>query len=44
MIEFIITLTITILFVAVMSVGLLMHKPLKGSCGGINCRCKNESE
>ena len=44
MVEFIITLTITILFVAVMSIGLLMHKPLKGSCGGQDCRCKNESE
>ncbi len=40
MIEFVITLTITLLFVSVMSIGLLMHKPLKGSCGGTNCGCK----
>jgi hypothetical protein len=27
-----------------MSLGLLMNKPLKGSCGGMNCRCKNGTE
>ncbi len=42
MIEFVITLVMIVLFVSVMSVGLLMHKPLKGSCGGINCRCKTD--
>ena len=41
MIEFAITLTIILLFVSVMSIGLLMNRPLKGSCGGVNCECKN---
>tara|TARA_B100000941_G_C28142429_1_gene368435 strand:- start:46 stop:171 length:126 start_codon:yes stop_codon:yes gene_type:complete len=40
MIEFAITLTMILLFVSVMSIGLLMNKPLKGSCGGVNCECK----
>ena len=44
MVEFAITLTIIVLFTAVMSVGLLFNKPLKGSCGGLNCRCKNGTE
>ena len=42
LVEFIITLTIIVLFVGVMSVGLLMNKPLKGSCGGKDCRCNDE--
>ena len=29
-------------FASVMSVGLLMNKPLKGSCGGVNCKCTRE--
>tara|TARA_B100001123_G_C15275981_1_gene1012183 strand:+ start:479 stop:613 length:135 start_codon:yes stop_codon:yes gene_type:complete len=44
MIEFAITLIMILLFVSIMSIGLLMNKPLKGSCGGINCECKNECE
>jgi len=27
-------------FVLGMSLGLIKNKPLKGSCGGINCRCE----
>ena len=44
MIEFAITLIMILLFVSIMSIGLLMNKPLEGSCGGINCECKNECE
>ena len=39
MIEFLITFSITVSFVVLMSIGLLLNKPLKGSCGGINCNC-----
>ena len=42
MIEFVITLGMIVSFVGVMSFGLLFNKPLKGSCGGINCKCKDE--
>lgn len=38
---FILTLLIFMSFIASgMSLGLLF-KPIKGSCGGINCRCKD---
>ena len=41
MIEFTITLVTIVLFATVMSIGLLFNKPLRGSCGGLNCECKN---
>ena len=37
------SLIIMTLLVASMSIGLLRNKSIRGSCGGINCRCKNGS-
>ncbi len=42
--EFLLTvITIGCFIASGMSFGLLF-KPLKGSCGGINCRCKNGTD
>jgi hypothetical protein len=39
-----ITIVLMTLLILGMSLGLLMNKPLKGSCGGMNCRCNNGTE
>ena len=41
---FVLTLFIFMSFIASgMTLGLIF-KPIKGSCGGINCRCKNGTD
>tara|TARA_B100000963_G_C22405605_1_gene570874 strand:+ start:337 stop:471 length:135 start_codon:yes stop_codon:yes gene_type:complete len=35
------TMGLMTILVLGMSFGLLANKPLRGSCGGLNCRCKN---
>jgi len=42
--EYFLSFCILTIFTLGMSLGLLMNKPLKGSCGGLNCRCKNGAE
>ena len=40
MTTFLLTIGIMTTITALMSLGLIMKRPLKGSCGGIDCRCK----
>ncbi len=41
---FVLTLFIFMSFAASGMLFGLLFKPIKGSCGGINCRCKNDTD
>ena len=42
---FLITLFVFMSFIASsLSLAAMLNRPIKGSCGGINCRCKNGAD